>query len=118
MCMGISEYGADTNVQYHSDAPKRQDYTEEYQSYYHEKMLQAIQERPYLWCSFVWNMFDFAADKRKEGGTQGRNTKGLVTYDRKIKKDAFYLYKAYWTEKPFVHICSKRFKKDRETLQQ
>lgn len=118
MCMGISEYGADTNVQYHSDAPKRQDYTEEYQSYYHEKMLQAIQERPYLWCSFVWNMFDFAADKRKEGGTQGRNTKGLVTYDRKIKKDAFYLYKAYWTEKPFVHICSKRFQKDRETLQQ
>lgn len=111
MCMGISEYGADTNVQYHSDAPKRQDYTEEYQSYYHEKMLQAIQERPYLWCSFVWNMFDFAADKRKEGGTQGRNTKGLVTYDRKIKKDAFYLYKAYWTEKPFVHICSKRFQK-------
>lgn len=56
-------------------------------------------------------MFDFAADKRKEGGTQGRNTKGLVTYDRKIKKDAFYLYKAYWTEKPFVHICSKRFQK-------
>jgi len=109
MCMGISEYGADTNVQYHSDAPKRQDYTEEYQSYYHEKMLQAIQERPYLWCSFVWNMFDFAADARDQGGEPGMNHKGLMTFDRKVKKDSFYIYKAYWSKEPFVHLCGSRY---------
>lgn len=107
--LGISEYGADANVKYHSNNPKRQDYTEEYQCLYHEEMLRAINTRPYLWGTFVWNMFEFAADRRKEGGTAGMNSKGLVSYDRKIKKDSFYLYKAYWTKEPFVHICSRRF---------
>ena len=110
-CLGYSEYGCEGMPNLHSSRPRRGDHTEEYQSLYHEFMLKCFERHPYMWSTHVWNMFDFAADKRKEGGTQGRNTKGLVTYDRKIKKDAFYLYKAYWTEKPFVHICSKRFQK-------
>ena len=109
--IGYSEYGAEGMPNLHSRRPRRGDHTEEYQARYHEYMLRCFERHPFMWSTYVWNMFDFAADKRKEGGTQGRNTKGLVTYDRKIKKDAFYLYKAYWTEKLFVHICSKRFQK-------
>lgn len=109
--LGLSEYGAEGILKYHSESPAVQDYTEEYQSYYHEQMLKIIENNPYLWCTYVWNMFDFASDMRDEGGVKGRNNKGLVTYDRKIKKDAFYIYKAYWSDEPFVHICSKRFKK-------
>lgn len=73
-------------------------------------MLKMIEERPYLWATHVWNMFDFAADGRDEGGKHGVNQKGLVTMDRKLKKDAFYLYKAYWNkEDAFVHICGSRY---------
>jgi beta-galactosidase len=68
-----------------------------------------MKERPWLWCAFVWNMFDFAMDKRDEGDHAGRNDKGLVTYDRKTKKDAFYWYKANWSDTPFVYITSRRF---------
>lgn len=107
--LGISEYGAEGILKYHSDNPKVQDYTEEYQAYYHEEMLKTFEERPFLWSTYVWNMFDFASDMRDEGGVKGRNNKGLITYDRKTKKDSFYLYKAYWSKEPFVHICSKRF---------
>lgn len=108
-CIGLSEYGCEGVTAYHTDEPRIQDYTEEYQAYYHEKMLEIIQARPYLWATHVWNMFDFASDIRDEGGMKGRNNKGLVTYDRKIKKDSYYIYKAYWSDKPFVHICSKRY---------
>lgn len=107
--IAISEYGADSNIKIHSDMPCRKDYTEEYQCLYHEEMLRVIESHPWLWATYVWNMFEFAADKRKEGGTEGLNTKGLVTYDRSVKKDAFYLYKSYWSEKSFVHICGRRF---------
>lgn len=107
--MGLSEYGADANPSFHSSSPERGDYSEEYQCLFHEHMLQMISERPWLWCTFVWNMFDFAADGRDEGGAHGINQKGLVTMDRRIKKDAFYLYKAYWSSQPFVHICGKRY---------
>lgn len=107
--LGLSEYGCEGIPAYHSDVPKVQDYSEEYQAYYHEKMLETFAERPYLWSTHVWNMFDFASDMRDEGGMKGRNNKGLVTYDRKIKKDSFYLYKAWWTKAPFVHICSRRY---------
>ena len=73
-------------------------------------MLKTFAVRPFIWSTHVWNMFDFAADARDEGGVKGMNNKGLVTYDRKTKKDSFYLYKAYWnTEEKFVHIASKRF---------
>jgi len=109
VCLGLSEYGCEGLPHYHSDTPQMQDYTEEYQSFYHEYLLEAIIARPYLFATFAWNMFDFASDGRDEGGVKGRNNKGLVTYDRKVKKDAFYLYKASWTTRPFVYICSRRF---------
>lgn len=83
--------------------------TEEYQAYYHHEMLKTFASRPYLWATHCWNMFDFAADSRDEGGCKGRNNKGLVTYDRKIKKEAFFIYKAYWTQTPMIHVCGERF---------
>lgn len=107
--IGLSEYGADANYCIHSEHPKRKDYSEEYQCLYHEEMLRTIEKRPWLWATYVWNMFDFAADRRKEGGTEGRNTKGLVSYDRTVKKDSFYLYKAFWSKVPFVHLTGSRF---------
>jgi len=108
--IGFSEYGADANPAFHSSHPEKGDYTEEYQAVYHEHMLKMIEERPYLWATHVWNLFDFAADGRDEGGKHGENQKGLVTFDRSIRKDAFYLYKAAWNQKePFVHLCGKRY---------
>ena len=107
--MGLTEYGADCNPQFQSSAPTRGDYTEQYQCLYHEHMLWMLEERPWMWCSFVWNMFDFGADGRNGGGNDGKNQKGLVTIDRKTKKDAFYLYRAFWSDDPFVHVCGKRY---------
>lgn len=107
--LGISEYGAEGILQYHSNDPKVKDYTEEYHTLYHETVWKIFEDRPFLWSTYVWNMFDFGANIRDEGGVKGRNNKGLVTYDRKIKKDAFYMYKAYWSDEKFVHITSKRF---------
>lgn len=107
--IGFSEYGADANIQFQTAKPERGDYSEQYQAVYHEYILQCIEKRPYLWATYVWNMFDFAADGRDEGGSHGRNQKGLVTIDRRLKKDAFYLYKAAWSEEPFVHICGRRY---------
>lgn len=107
--LGISEYGAEGIIQYHNNDPKVKDYSEEYHALYHETVWKIFKERPFLWSTYVWNMFDFGANIRDEGGVRGRNNKGLVTYDRKIKKDAFYLYKAYWSEEKFVHITGKRY---------
>ena len=107
--IGFSEYGADANPQYQSSNPERGDYTETYQCVYHEHLLKCIEERPYLWATHVWNLFDFAADGRDEGGKHGVNQKGLVTIDRKTFKDAFYLYKAHWSKEPFVHLCGSRY---------
>lgn len=107
--LGVSEYGAEGILKYHSETPEVKDYTEEYHSYYHENMLKIFAERPYLWSTHQWNMFDFGSDMRDEGGVQGRNNKGLVTFDRKTKKDAFYVYKAFWTTAPMVHLCGRRF---------
>ena len=108
-CIGFSEYGADANPAFQSSTPEKGDYTESYQCVYHEHMAKMIADRPWLWATHVWNMFDFAADGRDEGGKHGENQKGLVTFDRKTKKDAFYLYKAYWSKEPFVHICGSRY---------
>lgn len=107
--VGLSEYGADALVAYQSPKPAVGDYSESYQEYYHEKLLEQIEKMPYLWCTYVWNMFDFAADAREEAGDPGKNHKGLVTYDRKIKKDAFYVYKARWSREPFVHLAGSRY---------
>lgn len=107
--IGLSEYGADANPQYQSSNPEKGDYSEAYQCIYHEHLLQCINERPYLWATHLWNLFDFAADGRDEGGKNGINQKGLVSFDRKLRKDAFYLYKAHWSREPFVHLCGKRY---------
>jgi len=107
--LGLAEYGAEAMPNIHRERPYRGDNTEEYQTIYHEKMIKIINERPYIWATHVWNMFDFAADARNQGGEPGMNHKGLVTFDRKIKKDSFYLYKSYWSEEPFIHLCGKRF---------
>jgi beta-galactosidase len=93
----------------HSEHPKRFDNTEEYACVYHEKMLKFFDRYTYLWATHVWNMFDFGSDGRNQGGDPGKNHKGLVTFDRKIKKDCFYAYKAWWTTDPFVHLCGTRF---------
>lgn len=107
--IGFSEYGADANPRFQNSAPERGDYSEGYQALYHEHMLRLLDQRPWIWGSHVWNLFDFAADGRDEGGKHGENQKGLVSFDRAIKKDAFYLYKAAWSKEPFVHICGRRY---------
>ncbi|MEE1011674.1 MAG: glycoside hydrolase family 2 TIM barrel-domain containing protein [Acutalibacteraceae bacterium] len=106
--IGLSEYGCEA-LDWHTSNPVQGDYTEEYQSYYHEELIKQIAERPYLWATHVWNMFDFAADARAEGGENGMNHKGLVTFDRKYKKDSFYAYQAWLSDKPMLHLCSKRY---------
>ena len=108
-CLGYSEYGCEGMPNLHSSHPKRGDHSEEYQAKYHEYMLECFERHPWMWATHVWNMFDFAADARDQGGEPGMNHKGLVTFDRKTRKDSFYLYKAWWSKEPFVHICSKRF---------
>ena len=108
-CIGYSEYGAEGMPNLHSEHPRRGDHTEEYQAKYHEYMIKCFKRHPFMWATHIWNMFDFAADARDQGGEPGMNHKGLVTFDRKTKKDSFYLYKAYWNPEPMVHICGKRF---------
>lgn len=105
----LSEYGADAVLGYYSEDPAQGDYSEGYQALYHEHYIDAVGARDWLWGSFVWNMFDFGSAARNEGGVRGRNNKGLVTIDRKIKKDAFYIYKATWSEEKFVYITAKRY---------
>ena len=106
--IGVSEYGCEA-LNWHTSNPKQGDYTEEYQAYYHEELIKQLFTRPYLWATHVWNMFDFGADARAEGGENGQNHKGLMTFDRKYKKDAFYAYKAWLSDEPFVHLCGKRY---------
>ena len=106
--IGVSEYGCEA-LNWHTSNPEQGDYTEEYQAYYHEELIKQLFTRKYLWATHVWNMFDFGADARNEGGENGQNNKGLVTFDRKYKKDAFYAYKAWLSDEPFVHICGKRY---------
>ena len=108
-CLGVSEYGAENILMWHTAEPDNHDYTEEYANYYHQEMLKTFAARPYLWATHQWNCFDFAADGRNEGGVKGRNNKGLITYDRKVKKDAFYVYKAWWNPEPMVFVSGGRF---------
>jgi len=109
--IGCSEYGCEA-LNWHTSDPRQGDYTEEYQAYYHEELIKQLYTRKYMWATHVWNMFDFGADARAEGGENGQNHKGLVTMDRKYKKDAFYAYKAWLVSPevdPFVHLCGKRY---------
>ncbi|KAI8617753.1 glycoside hydrolase superfamily [Chytriomyces sp. MP71] len=106
---GIAEFGAGSSIHFHSENPVRMDHTEEYQSWLHEQTWAQLRARRWIWWKTVWNFADFASDKKAEGDTGGRNDKGLVTYDRSVRKDAFYYYKAIWNSEPFVHLCSGRF---------
>ena len=106
--VGMSEYGCEA-LNWHTSNPQQGDYTEEYQAYYHEELIKQLFSRKYIWATHVWNMFDFGADARAEGGENGQNHKGLMTFDRKYKKDSFYAYKAWLSDDPFVHVCGKRY---------
>ena len=106
--IGCSEYGCEA-LNWHTSDPQQGDYTEEYQAYYHEELIKQFFSRKYMWATHVWNMFDFGADSRNEGGENGQNHKGLVTFDRKYKKDSFYAYKAWLSDEKFVHLCGKRY---------
>ena len=106
--IGCSEYGCEA-LNWHTSDPRQGDYTEEYQAYYHEELIRQLFSRKYMWATHVWNMFDFGADARAEGGENGQNHKGLMTFDRKYKKDSFYAYKAWLSDEPFVHLCGKRY---------
>jgi len=113
-CIGVSEYGAGASILHHQQNMKRGPSTtgrwhpEEWQAIVHELNYAAIEQRQFVWGSFVWVMFDFASASRREGDTVGVNDKGLVTADRKTKKDAFYFYKAKWSDEPVVYITSRR----------
>ncbi|MCM1089056.1 MAG: hypothetical protein NC419_12950 [Muribaculaceae bacterium] len=109
ICLGLSEYGCEGIITYHGPDPACKDYSEEYQALYHEHMAKVLDERPWMWSSHVWNMFDFGCAARNEGGVAGRNNKGLVTMDRCTRKDSYYIYKAYWNKEPMVHLCGKRY---------
>ncbi len=106
--IGCSEYGCEA-LNWHTSKPTQGDYTEEYQAYYHEELIKQLFTRKYMWATHVWNMFDFGADARDEGGENGQNHKGLMTFDRTYKKDSFYAYKAWLSDEPFVHLCGKRY---------
>lgn len=109
LCLGLSEYGCEGVITNHGPNPACKDYSEEYQALYHEHMAKVLNDRPWMWSSHVWNMFDFGCAARNEGGVAGRNNKGLVTMDRKVKKDSYFIYQAYWSRKPMVHICGRRY---------
>lgn len=111
--IAISEYGAGASIYHQQDSlvqtsPGSWWHPENWQTEYHIQNWKIISERPYVWGSFVWNMFDFGAAHRTEGGRPGINDKGLVTHDRKVKKDAFYFYKANWNPEPMVYIAGRR----------
>jgi beta-galactosidase len=120
--LGISEYGAGASVKQHEQNMKKAPVTagrwhpEEWQAIVHEENYAAIETSPYIWGSYVWVMFDFASAGRNEGDTSGINDKGLVTADRKTRKDAFYFYKAKWTTEPFVYITSRRHVERKDAL--
>ncbi len=124
LCIAISEYGAGASVYHQQDTLKQPVPTaywhpENWQTYYHIENWKILAERPFVWGTFVWNMFDFGAAHRHEGDRPGINDNGLVSFDRKQKKDAFYFYKANWNPEPMVHIAGKRLQqctKDTQTV--
>src|SRR5262249_35933537 len=113
--LAVSEFGAGGALSRHADDPQgravagsARPHPEEFQGWGHEQAWPQIASRPYLWASWVWSMFDFASAIRHEGDSIDLNDKGLVTYDRKVKKDAFFYYKAQWSNEPLVHINGRR----------
>lgn len=112
----VTEYGVDTNPNLHSYNPTIKDYTEEYQLLFQNNALKTFEEREFVLGGYIWAMFDFGSEIRNEGGEKGRNQKGLVTIDRKLKKDSFYLCKAYWSKEHFVKLAGSRFVNRHEEL--
>ncbi|BDD12174.1 beta-galactosidase (plasmid) [Fulvitalea axinellae] len=118
--IGISEYGAGASHKHHQEELKQTNpgsmwHPEAWQAHFHEKYWKAIDERPFVWGTYIWNMFDFGAAHRREGQEHGRNDKGIVTYDRKTKKDIFYYYKANWNkDEATLYIANRRFVKRSE----
>lgn len=126
ICIGVSEYGAGGSIYHQQDSlvkttPVSWWHPENWQTYYHIENWKEISARPFVWGTFVWNMFDFGAAHRTEGDRPGVNDKGLVTFDRKVRKDAFYFYKANWNrQEPMIYIAGKRNtlrKKAEQTIQ-
>lgn len=111
LTFGISEYGAGAGPSIQTEQPRIQDHSEQYQALYHEAYWQAMKVRPWVWGPYIWVLADFAVDNRNEGETAGRNDKGLVSYDRQVKKDAFHFYKANWSDEPVLHIADRRHAK-------
>lgn len=107
--LGITEYGVDCNLKFHNTQPKVKDYSEEFQALYHETVYPIFLKKNYIWGTYVWNLYDFSSKIRNEGGMKYKNGKGLISYDRKTKKDAFYYYKAQWSTEPFVKIAESRY---------
>lgn len=109
ICLGLSSYGAEGVITYQSDTARRRDFSERYQAEYHEHMAKILMERPYLWTAYAYNMFDFGCTSEDGDKMTGRSNHGLVTMDRQLKKEAFYVYKAYWSKDPFVYLCGRRY---------
>jgi beta-galactosidase len=114
--LAVSEYGAGAALTQHSDDPsggpsnpRGRPHPEEYQDLYHEAAWQTLESRSYLWGVFIWNLFDFSSDSRKEGDLTDINDKGLVSYDRAVRKDAFYFYRANWSSRPTLHLVGRRY---------
>lgn len=114
--LSVSEYGAGGAISQQTDDPLGgpidafgRTQPEAYQAYVHERNWAILSAKPYLWSTWLWNSFDFATGDRHEGDGESINTKGLVTYDRQVKKDAFYFYKANWSDQPSVHIVGRRY---------
>jgi beta-galactosidase len=114
--LSVSEYGAGAALTQHSDDPTGgpinphgRPHPEEFQNIYHEASWSALRRRPYVWGSFIWNLFDFSSDARREGDLTDINEKGLVSYDRQIRKDTFYFYRANWSSQPTLHLVGRRY---------
>ncbi|WP_447756027.1 glycoside hydrolase family 2 protein [Sphingopyxis fribergensis] len=121
--ISVSEYGAGGALTQHVEDPAThkiaahgRPHPEEYESWFHEQSWPQLRDRPYLWANWIWNMFDFSSKIRQEGDATDVNDKGLVTYDRKVRKDAFFYYKAQWSDAPVVHIASRRWTERTEPL--
>ncbi len=114
--IAVSEYGAGAALTQHTDDPAGgpinphgRPHPEEYQNWYHEASWNALRGRGFLWAAFIWNMFDFSSDSRQEGDLSDINEKGLVSYDRRTRKDAFYFYRANWSNQPTLHLVGRRY---------
>lgn len=114
--IAVAEYGAGAALTQHSDDaaggpinPHGRPHPEEYQNEYHEGSWGMLEPRGYLWGVYIWNLFDFASDSRREGDLTDINEKGLVSYDRQTRKDAFYFYRANWSVEPTLHLVGRRY---------